>query len=261
MYLYGNPLQCDCQLQEVWRWCKHRNIWTAYRRMLPKCYTPSEVKGLWWGVVEKGQCLQGNIHYYGDYKNIRFSYTPIEDTDTETKQGKNVPSFLKQYQLPISAILFIFGTTGNVIITIIIISNKDMQTVPNMYIRSLSTSDIIYLRAIFTNAWLDNVMWLRGDTLCTLLSFCNRMSVCLTTNFINVLSIRLYRVTANPFHVRVSSQPAWFATVTTVFGVWIVAPLFTIPAAHSQYLHSTSIFLWLTNYYLSVLIFKFLVSC
>ena len=22
LYLYGNPLQCDCQLQEVWRWCQ-----------------------------------------------------------------------------------------------------------------------------------------------------------------------------------------------------------------------------------------------
>ena len=29
LYLYGNPLQCDCQLQEVWRWCEDRNIQTA----------------------------------------------------------------------------------------------------------------------------------------------------------------------------------------------------------------------------------------
>ena len=84
MYLYGKPLQCDCQLQEVWRWCQDRNIRTVYRRRLPKCYTPSEVKGLWWGVVEKGQCLLDNIHYYVDYKNTSYSYTPIENTDTET---------------------------------------------------------------------------------------------------------------------------------------------------------------------------------
>ena len=42
LYLSGNRLQCDCQLQEVWRWCKDRDIDTAYG----KCDTPSEVKGL-----------------------------------------------------------------------------------------------------------------------------------------------------------------------------------------------------------------------
>jgi Leucine-rich repeat (LRR) protein len=29
LFLAGNPLQCDCQLQEVWRWCKDRNIQTV----------------------------------------------------------------------------------------------------------------------------------------------------------------------------------------------------------------------------------------
>ena len=30
LYLDGNRLQCDCQLQEVWRWCEDRNIRTGY---------------------------------------------------------------------------------------------------------------------------------------------------------------------------------------------------------------------------------------
>jgi hypothetical protein len=48
-YRYGNRLQCDFQLQEVWRWCKDRNIETAYVYTGPECDTPSEVKGMWWG--------------------------------------------------------------------------------------------------------------------------------------------------------------------------------------------------------------------
>jgi len=77
LYLYGNPLHCDCQLQKVWRWCQENNIQTAYEGMVPECDTPSEVEGIWWGVLEKGQCLQGNIHYYGDYNIIRYRYTHI----------------------------------------------------------------------------------------------------------------------------------------------------------------------------------------
>jgi len=40
-----NPLQCDCQLKEVWRWCEDRKILTEY----VECDTPSEVKGKGWG--------------------------------------------------------------------------------------------------------------------------------------------------------------------------------------------------------------------
>jgi len=75
LYLYGNRLQCDCQLQEVWRWCEDRNIQTVYRWQVPECDTPSEVKGMWWGVLEKGQCLEGNIQYYGDYNSTSYNYT------------------------------------------------------------------------------------------------------------------------------------------------------------------------------------------
>ena len=50
LYLYDNPLQCDCQLQEVWRWCEDRNIQTAGRGLVPDCDTPSEVKRMGWGV-------------------------------------------------------------------------------------------------------------------------------------------------------------------------------------------------------------------
>ena len=49
IYLDGNLLQCDCQLQEVWRWCVDRNIRTGYGRIGPVCDTPSEVEGMGWG--------------------------------------------------------------------------------------------------------------------------------------------------------------------------------------------------------------------
>jgi Leucine-rich repeat (LRR) protein len=49
LYLYGNRLQCDCQLKEVWRWCEERNIRTVYWVTEPECDTPSEVEEMWWG--------------------------------------------------------------------------------------------------------------------------------------------------------------------------------------------------------------------
>ena len=274
LYLYGNPLQCDCQLQEVWRWCQDHNIQTAYKDTAPECDTPSEVKGIWWGVLEKVQCLQDNIYYYGDYKNKRYIYTHIEDFDrdpkkdgdtitdknTETKQGGNISRFFNQYRLPTAAAFFLFGTTCNIILIITITCNKDMRTLPNMYILNVAASDIIYLTVLFWDAWPFSDSWLRGDFMCTAIPFCYRMSIGLTAYSIAVLSIHRYRVTVNPLEFHASSRQTWLATGATICGVWIVAVLFAIPSARSRFYCWDTILLWHLTYYQRVAIFQLTVS-
>ena len=46
LYLYGNRLQCDCQLQEVWRWCEFRNKRKSYVLFGAECGTKREVSHL-----------------------------------------------------------------------------------------------------------------------------------------------------------------------------------------------------------------------
>jgi len=196
LYLYGNPLQCDCQLQEVWRWCEDRYICTAFEVRAPECETPSEVEGMWWGVLEEGQCLEGKIQYYGDYNSTSYSYTDIGQKYSYEYDVK----FFKQYQVTLYAFPFIFGTISNVILLIIIICNKDMRTVPNMYILNLATSDIIYLTVIFFEACVNIISdtWLKGDFMCAFLPFCRRMSVGLSAYSVAVYSFKRYRVTVIP---------------------------------------------------------------
>jgi len=265
IYLYGNPLHCNCQLQEVWQWCQDHNIETEYVGKAPECDTPSELQGMWWGVLGKSQCLQGNMHYYGDYKNTSYSYTPIQDMgiDTGLEQHGYVPSSLKQYQAPIYAVLFIFGATGNVILIIIIICNKDMRTVTSMYILNLAISDLINLTVFLSEACANSisVTWLDGEFMCTFLPFCRRLSLGLSAYSVAVLSIRRYRAIAYPYRVLVSSQATWRGTGATICGVWIVAGLFALPAAHSKYLCREFIILEFKTYYQHVVVFELLVSC
>ncbi len=88
----------------------------------------------------------------------------------------------------------------------VIICNKDMQTVPNMYIINLATSDIIYLTVFFTEACANRISdtWLQGDFTCMFIPFCRRLSVGLSVYSVAVLSIQRYTVTVNPLPVRVS---------------------------------------------------------
>ena len=259
LYLYGNPLQCDCQLQEVWRWCKDRNIQTVYRGNAPQCDTPSEVEGMWWGVLEKGQCLEDNIQYCGDYNSTSYIVT---ETDHEHNDKYDVEYF-KQLQVPLYAFPFIFGTISNIILLIIIIFNKDMRTVPNMYIINLAISDIIYLTVLFSEACANRISdnWVEGEFMCMFLPFCRRMSVGLSAYSVTMFSFQRYRVTVNPLQVLISSKATWRVTVATIFGVWIVAVLFAVPSALSKYMCQGILTSSRKTYYQRVVIFELLVSC
>jgi hypothetical protein len=258
LYLYGNRLQCDCQLKEVWRWCEDRNIRTVNRGEVPECDTPSEVKGMWWGVLEEGECLEGNMYYYGDYRSTNYS-----DTGTGSSYSyENNVKILKQYQVPIFVVPFIFGTTGNVILLIIIICNKDMRNVPNMYILNLAISDIVHLLVLFFEASANSIShtWLRGEFVCASLPFFRRLSVGLSAYSVAVLSIHRYRAIVNPLYVHSSLPPTWRVTLATICGVWIVSALFAVPSAISKYMCQRTVSIRLA-YYQHEVTFKLVASC
>ena len=106
-----------------------------------------------------------------------------------------------------------------------------------MYIINLATSDIIYLAVLFTEACANRISdrWLQGDFMCTFTPSCRRLSVGLSAYSAALLIIQRYRVTLNTFQVRVSSQSILRVTVATVCGVWILAALFTVPSALSNF--------------------------
>jgi hypothetical protein len=271
--LSGNPLLCDCQLKEVWRWCYNHDILASYelygspqlcdrqlkevRRMCQdhnirkdsdlyskSLLCDSQMKEMWrWHQVDNIRtcdelwpclmrelpCVQDNISNKSEYKQKHY----------EPSKGLNDPSIIT---LIILALLYlfisIFGTAGNVIILIIIICNKEMQTVPNTYIVNLAISDLIFLTLPIADITV--TLWSSEKTKqefwCRLLPFCNRMSVGLSAYCVAVLSIQRYRLIVNPLQVRVSSKPTWRITVSTICGVWIVAALFAIPSALSEYI-------------------------
>jgi len=74
-------------------------------------------------------------------------------------------------------------------------------------------------------------------------------------------SIQRYRVTVDPSLVNVSPQAAWRDTVATICGVWIVAALFAVPSALSNYLCQEYILSISITYYQRVVVFELLVSC
>jgi hypothetical protein len=231
MYLDGNPLQCDCQLKELWRWCQDHNIWIG--NMGEDIWCDGKVMLRW--VLEENQCDQDNISKKFEYKQKRNKYL----ADNIGPEFGIIPRVFMWLYI----VLSIFGTIGNVILLIIIICNKDMRTVPNMYILNLVISDLIFLTLPFGVSILIILsnMDINTEFRCTFFNFCYRMSVGLSAYSVVMLSFQRYRITVNSFSVRLSSQPTWRVIVSTICGMWIVAALFAIPSALSKFICSIHI--------------------
>jgi Leucine-rich repeat (LRR) protein len=254
MPLYSNPLQCDCQLQEVWQWCQDHNIQTTSGETDPVRNTPSEGYLIWHWVLEEIRCVQDNISNINEYKQKR-NKDPVDENMRRYEKHKN---FFVKIIVPLEVFVSILGIPGNFIILIIIICNKDMRTVPNMYILNVAISDIICLTCVF--------MWtsveINSEFKCRFLPFCTRMSIGLSAYSIAVLSIQRYRVTVNPFHVLLSSQPTWRAAVATTCGLWTVAALFAVPTALSNFVwFGLSFSFRKLAYYKRVVAFELFVYC
>jgi hypothetical protein len=184
-------------------------------------------------------------------------------TDSFERLQKYPSKLPERFSISVYVFLFIFGTTGNVIIIIIITCNKDMRTIPNMYILNLALSDMIYLTVLFLEAWSVRigVTWLTYGIGCQFFAFCHGMSGALTAYSVAVLSFQRYRVTVNPLHVLLSSKPTWRGTGAIICGVWIVAALFAIPSVRSGHFCDNPELIYFTNYYQLLNIFQMLVSC
>jgi Leucine-rich repeat (LRR) protein len=283
-YIYENPLQCVCQLQEVWRWCQNHSITTGHI-IQPECDSPSEVEGMWWGVLQYSQCLHDNISFHGDYNSAHYEYTDGDlvrivheymDRDhtllLPEYTGVNkydMPAFIKYLrflayvQTSVFAVLLTFGAAGNVIILIIIVCNKEMHTVPNIYILNLAISDFISLITNLPLAHIDMISenWLHSDFLCKIFEFSRRVSIGLSAYSVALLSFQRYKVTANPIQSRIHSPVNWRVTAATICGVWFLASLFVVPSALSVKFRDKVTCVVFGTYYDKVVWFELLVLC
>jgi hypothetical protein len=254
IHLEGNPLECDSQFQEVLLWGQYHII-----NIRTECDEPE---------YDQFTCN-------GDYNNARYKYY---DSDTDTDTGLDTPTgytpygrflfklytFLQHYiPVPVFVAVFTFGAAGNVALLLIIICNREMRTLPNMYIFNLALSDLISLtvNTPILHAYLMSSGWYYDSDLCHIFAFFIRLSVGLSAYFVALLSIQRYYVTVNPLQYRTSSQGTWRVAVATVCGVWILAAVFAIPSVFLEHADIYCNYIDNTKYYKRVVLFELLVSC
>ncbi|XP_069683582.1 uncharacterized protein [Periplaneta americana] len=220
LYLFNNPLQCDCQLLDVWKWCSEHHIKTE-ENAFPACSTPEEVKGILWGILENSNCSDNKIKFLDNNQAIL-----SEEVD---KYERDNPIYGKVFVI-VLFLLPLLGIIGNVVVLIAIIANPEMHTLPNSFILNLALSDLLFLllSLFFKLLVYFSEKWNIVDFTC---NFEVIVIICLgsSTFSVTVLSINRYYVVANPFKIRTDYRKMRMFTYLCIPGTWVLAFIFSIP--------------------------------
>ncbi|XP_012155614.1 neuropeptide FF receptor 2 [Ceratitis capitata] len=127
----------------------------------------------------------------------------------------------------IYATVFALGIFGNVLVCYVVIRNRTMQTVTNIFITNLALSDILLcvLAVPFTPLYTFMGRWIFGEFLCHLVSFAQGCSIYLSTLTLTAIAVDRVFVIVFPFRPRMKLTTTIFILIT----IWILSIVFTLP--------------------------------
>lgn len=127
------------------------------------------------------------------------------------------------------SLIFLIGITGNSLVVYVVVRNKTMQSVTNLFIMNLALSDILMcmLAVPFTPISFFQEYWVLGKFLCQIVNFSMGVSVYVSTLTSLAIAIDRYFVIVHPFKPRMKLS----VCLLLIGVVWIVSISISLPLA------------------------------
>ena len=126
-------------------------------------------------------------------------------------------------------LIFVIGSSGNVLVTYVILRNKSMQNPTNIFISNLAFADMLMclLSVPLTPAQSFTGRWYFGSVLCTLFPVSQGVSVHVSTLTMTVIALDRFVVVCYPYRQRIQSK----TSILFVALIDILAIIFVLPYA------------------------------
>ncbi|XP_015593987.1 prolactin-releasing peptide receptor [Cephus cinctus] len=123
--------------------------------------------------------------------------------------------------------IFVLGVFGNVLVCFVVVRNRQMQTVTNLFITNLALSDVLLciLAVPFTPLYTFLGRWVFGKTLCHLVPYAQAVSVYISTLTLTSIAVDRFFVIIYPFQQRMKIE----VCLGIIVGIWLIALLVTLP--------------------------------
>ncbi|RWS29606.1 NPYLR1B-like protein [Leptotrombidium deliense] len=135
---------------------------------------------------------------------------------------------LKAFFYCLYILIFVVGICGNALVCYVVFTNKNMQTVTNMFITNLALSDILLciFAVPFTPLYLLTLRkWIFGSILCHFVPYAQGVSVYISAFTLMSIAIDRFFVIIYPFKPRMKIK----VCLMIVACVWISAAMLTLP--------------------------------
>lgn len=123
--------------------------------------------------------------------------------------------------------IFVLGLFGNMLVCYVVVRNKAMQTVTNLFITNLALSDILLciLAVPFTPLYTFLGKWIFGSVICHLVPSAQGISVYISTLTLTSIAIDRFFVIIYPFHPRMKLSTC----IMIIVVIWLFSILVTLP--------------------------------
>ncbi|XP_062612037.1 QRFP-like peptide receptor [Saccostrea cucullata] len=134
-----------------------------------------------------------------------------------------LPYHLQTIFTVLYATIMVFALSGNTLVIVVILGNKSLRNVTNMFFISLAISDILIAGFnIPVNLLYNfNSIWTFGEVLCKTISFATSMNVVASIMTLTVVALERYYAICHPLKIRYLKSNT--RVMVVMFVVWILA--------------------------------------
>ena len=124
-------------------------------------------------------------------------------------------------------LIFLLGLSGNILVVHIVVHNKQMKTITNIFITNLAFSDILMCLVAVPFTPLSAFMssWVFGDVLCHIVPMILAVSVYVSTLTSTAIAIDRYFVIVHPFKPRMKTTVCLLIIVC----IWLISVSIPLP--------------------------------
>jgi neuropeptide Y receptor len=189
---------------------------------------------VWEGNVPEAftDMMQSTIDTNGSYYTEDYNSSVTDLTDTAQQYDMMHETWFRSIFIILYSVIFLLGVSGNLLVVYVVLRNKSMQTITNLFITNLAVSDIMMclLAVPFTplSAFLKS--WVFGDALCHIVPMTLGVSVYVSTLTSTAIAIDRYFVIVHPFKPRMKV----FVCLLLIVAIWIISVSISLPLAIYQ---------------------------
>ncbi|XP_030018813.1 cholecystokinin receptor type A [Sphaeramia orbicularis] len=159
-----------------------------------------------------------------------FGIKNISECETEQQDAPAEPTDIHQtVRIVLYCLIFLLGVVGNSLIILVLVQNRRMRTVTNLFLLSLALSDLMVSLVCIPFTLIPNLMrdFIFGAGMCKLVMYFMGVSVSVSTFNLVAISLERYSAICNPLTSRTWQTKSHAVKVITA--TWVVSFVLMLP--------------------------------